>query len=71
MVVQFNNANVAAMRSEMKEAVDRAAVSPASPLLAIAPGPTRILRSSMSLSMAGPSSRKASHVSWRTLSGVD
>jgi AraC family transcriptional regulator len=46
MVVQFHNPKVAAVRGEMNHVGDHPPISSASPLLAIAPGPTRILCSS-------------------------
>jgi len=53
MELQTSNTNLIPTRREVNQTTDHSATRPASPLLAIAPGPTRIVRSSTSLSWRG------------------
>ena len=53
MELQLSNANVVPTEWEMNQERDKTSTGQASPLLAIAPGPTRIVRSSISLSWHG------------------
>jgi AraC family transcriptional regulator len=53
MELQLTNANLFPIGSEINQARPHTPTNPLSPLLAIAPGPTRIVRSSISLSWQG------------------